>query len=107
MMSRNDDTTADAGATWTDAEWLSIEEMARVCCMSTDWILRRIEDEVIDVHWQDGRRLLSSRMVWRVRRIAEIERQFDADPHLAALVTDLIEEVRDLRRHLALRDERP
>jgi len=44
MMSRNDDTTADAGATWTDAEWLSIEEMARVCCMSTDWILRRIED---------------------------------------------------------------
>jgi chaperone modulatory protein CbpM len=37
----------------------------------------------------------------RVRRIANLESAFDADPQLAALAADLMEEVARLRRLLA------
>ena len=36
----------------------------------------------------------------RARRLARLESTFDADPELAALTTDLIEEVAALRRRL-------
>ena len=37
----------------------------------------------------------------RARRIAQLEATFDADPHLAALAADLMEEVLQLRQQLA------
>jgi chaperone modulatory protein CbpM len=37
----------------------------------------------------------------RARRIAHLETTFDADPHLAALAADLMEEVAALRQRLA------
>lgn len=36
----------------------------------------------------------------RARRVADLESVFDADPHLAALTVDLMEEVGELRRQL-------
>ena len=42
----------------------------------------------------------SSQTLVRARRIAQLEHSFDADPQLAALTTDLIEEVHQLRRQL-------
>ena len=36
----------------------------------------------------------------RARRIAQLEHSFDADPQLAAMTADLIEEVQLLRRKL-------
>ncbi len=41
-----------------------------------------------------------SATVVRARRLARLESTFDADPELAALTTDLIEEVAALRRRL-------
>jgi chaperone modulatory protein CbpM len=38
--------------------------------------------------------------VLRIEQLARIEQTYDADPQLAALVADLVEEVRDLRRRL-------
>jgi chaperone modulatory protein CbpM len=102
MTSRYDEIATRVELPAADDEWLSIEDLARACCMSVEWVQRHIEDEVIEASWQDGRRLVGSRMVWRARRIAELERQFDADPQLAALVADLIDELHRLRRHLAL-----
>ena len=43
----------------------------------------------------------ASTTLTRVRRIAHFEHNFDADPQLAALTTDLMEEVARLRRQLA------
>ncbi len=42
----------------------------------------------------------SSQTLVRARRIAHLEHSFDADPQLAALTADLIEEVQMLRRKL-------
>jgi chaperone modulatory protein CbpM len=42
----------------------------------------------------------SGATVVRARRIAHLELTFDADPHLAALTADLIEEVTNLRQQL-------
>ena len=41
----------------------------------------------------------------RARRLAQLEVTFDADPHLAALTADLIEEVAFLRRRLRHAEE--
>lgn len=78
----------------------SLEQLARVCCVSQEWLEARIEAEVLPADWRHGTLLVSSETVWRVRQIAALEHKFDADPHLAGLVTDLMVEVRTLRREL-------
>ncbi len=86
-----------------EGELFTVDDAARLCCVSAEWVLSRIEAQVIEATTADGGRVrLSSQTVWRARRIADIERQFDADPHLAALVADLIDEVRGLREQMAL-----
>lgn len=87
---------------FTDSGLLSADDMARLCCTSPEWVVSRIEEQVIEATAIGGRYHLSSQTVWRARRIADIERQFDADPHLAALVADLVDEVRSLREQIAL-----
>ena len=47
-----------------------------------------------------GRWLFTSSTVLRARRLARLESSFDADPELAALTADLIEEVAVLRQRL-------
>ncbi len=42
----------------------------------------------------------SSATLVRARRVAQLEATFDADPYLAAMTTDLMEEVARLRRRL-------
>lgn len=43
----------------------------------------------------------------RARRLARLEATFDADPELAALTADLIEEVTALRQRLRQLEGRP
>lgn len=83
-----------------EAEALPVEEIARLCCVSIEWLHSRIEQEVIYAVWRDGRYYLSSAMVYRVVQVAKIEQTYEADPQLAALVADLVEEVQHLRRQL-------
>jgi chaperone modulatory protein CbpM len=83
-----------------EGEALHIEEMAKLCCVSTQWIHTRIEQEVIDAVIKDGQYYFTGSSVVRVEQLARIEQTYDADPQLAALVADLIEEVRNLRRQL-------
>ena len=42
----------------------------------------------------------SSADLARARRMRQLERDFEADPELAALVADLLEEVADMRARL-------
>jgi chaperone modulatory protein CbpM len=70
--------------------------------MSPEWVLTRVEAGVLQpaagqaaAEWR-----FASTAVLRARRIAELERAFDADPQLAALTVDLMEEVAQLRRRL-------
>ncbi len=89
---------------WSPDEWVPVEELARACNLSTGWVVTRIQEKVLHAEQRDGQYYLSCESVWRVQQIDQLERQFDADPHLAGLVTDLMAEVRALRKQLNLKN---
>lgn len=84
-----------------DGEMLHIEEIARMCCVSNEWVYTRIEQEILHAVNRDGRYYCTSAMLFRAKQVANIEHQYDADPQLAALVVDLVEEVQALRNQIA------
>ena len=81
---------------------LSLSELARCVHMSPDWVATRVESGVLlpdrgqgAAEWR-----FASTTVVRARRLADLEHTFEADPQLAALTVDLMEEVAQLRRRL-------
>ena len=83
-----------------EGEVLLVEEMARICGVKHDWLHTRIQEDVIHAVERDGAYYLCSTSVMRIQQVAKIEQTYDADPQLAALVADLSEEIRRLRRQL-------
>ncbi|MBS0506512.1 MAG: MerR family transcriptional regulator [Proteobacteria bacterium] len=83
-----------------DAPQLTLEELAHSCCMAPDWVVERLQAGLLHAEQAGGRWQFSSATVVRARRLARLEASFDADPELAALTTDLIEEVAVLRQRL-------
>lgn len=90
-----------------DNQALSLEQLAQACRMQPQWVVERVTTGVL--HYDDADHTpgspppswrFSTHTVIRARRIADLERTFDADPQLAALTADLLEEVRQLRRRL-------
>lgn len=83
---------------------LSVHDLARACRRAPDWVIERVSAGVIEASAADASTdewLFTSTTLVRARRIAELESSFDADPYLAALTADLMEEVAELRRRLA------
>ena len=78
---------------------LSIEEFACACAVDADWVVQRAEAGLLGALARDphGWRFASEHLV-RARRMLQIERTFEADSELAALVADLLEELDRLRR---------
>jgi chaperone modulatory protein CbpM len=76
------------------------EELARACGVQLGWVRERVEAGVLQVNPATGEWRFDSTTLVRARRIAGLEADFDADPQLAALTADLIEEVDRLRRRL-------
>lgn len=92
-----------------DQAVLSLQDLARHCCTSPQWVIEHVQTGVFrydnegagttaQISAEQWR--FSSQTLVRARRIAHLEHSFDADPQLAALTTDLIEEVQQLRRQL-------
>jgi chaperone modulatory protein CbpM len=79
-----------------DEDGLTVEELASACAVSCDWIERHVEGGLLDAASTESWRFTSVQLL-RARRLADIERTFDANEELAALVVDLIEEVERLR----------
>jgi chaperone modulatory protein CbpM len=76
------------------------EDIARACGMQVGWVRERVEAGVLQVDAATGEWRFDSATLVRARRIARLEASFDADPQLAALTADLVEEVERLRRRL-------
>jgi chaperone modulatory protein CbpM len=80
---------------------LTLEDLARACAVEPQWIVERVEAGLLgsaslkSVEWR-----FASADLARARRIAALERDFDANQELAALVVDLIEEVGRLKGRL-------
>ena len=83
---------------------LDLQDLARHCQRNTAWVIEHVQTGVLSCDSQASPEAaswrFSSRTLVRARRIAHLEHSFDADPQLAALTTDLIEEVQVLRRKL-------
>ncbi|MDO4725242.1 MAG: chaperone modulator CbpM [Comamonadaceae bacterium] len=81
---------------------LSLEQLASGCRMAPDWVLARVQAGVLPAQAGagEGQWRFASATLLRARRIAHLEHAFDADPQLAALAADLMEEVADLRQQL-------
>ena len=82
-------------------EFLTLEQLCSVCALERDWLVVRVREGLIpaqggsDAEWRFTTTTLS-----RVRRMREIERNYDAAPELAALVADMLEEMDALRSRL-------
>ena len=81
---------------------LTVHDIARCARKAPEWVVTHVEAGVLQpsagqamTEW----RFASTTLV-RARRIAQLEHTFDADPQLAALTADLIEEVAELRKRL-------
>ena len=77
---------------------LSCEELASACAVTVEWIERHVASGLLDAGAAGTMRFTSVQLL-RARRLADIERTFEANEELAALVVDLIEEVERLRGH--------
>ncbi|MDO9598324.1 MAG: chaperone modulator CbpM [Azoarcus sp.] len=97
-MTRDDILSGDV----LDEITLSLDELARACAIEPQWIVERIEAGVLcgSLEGEPSCWTFVSADLARVRQLVAIERDFDANPELAALVVDLIDEVRALRAQL-------
>ncbi|MFC5480577.1 MerR family transcriptional regulator [Massilia suwonensis] len=80
---------------------LDMDELARACRVEPDWVVRHVQAGVLgEAALQTAALRFRSSDLARARRLLELERHFDADEELAALVIDLADEVRRLRARL-------
>jgi chaperone modulatory protein CbpM len=85
-----------------DESALSLDELARACQVEPDWVVRHVEAGALAGNGSVQVTTLAFRSVDldRARRLLRVERDFDANEDLAALVIDLADEVRRLRARL-------
>jgi chaperone modulatory protein CbpM len=87
---------------------LTVQDLVRGGRVSTEWVLAHVQAGVLEPCDSSDYALAAEWTTWRftdaalarVRRIAGLERAFDADPQLAALAADLMEEIARLRSRL-------
>ncbi len=85
-----------------DQSQLSLNELAHACRVPPQWIIERITEGLLlnDPPPDLSTLRFNSHALIRARRMLNIERDFDANPELAALVVDLIEQLEQFRRKL-------
>lgn len=86
-----------------DACWLTVEEAATLCAVEPEWLIEHLAAGLLPgIVAEENRLAFPAAALARVRRIARLERDFDAVPELAALICDLEEEIARLKARLAL-----
>jgi chaperone modulatory protein CbpM len=84
-----------------DEVTLTIEEIAQACSVKPEWVVARVDAGLLNctilasTTWH-----FVSADLARARQLVAIERDFDANEELAALVVDLMGEVRRLKQKL-------
>lgn len=81
--------------------YLTVEQLAALCSVEPEWVRRRIEEGLLSASKREADQWRFTAMeLTRAKRMVSIERNFEAQPELAALVADLQEELDQLRRQL-------
>lgn len=85
-----------------DETWLEMDQLCRMAEVSERWVCQRMEEGLLapaaPAPAETPR--FSAQDLRRVRRMASLERDFDAVPELASLVADLEDEIAALREKL-------
>ena len=81
-----------------DSTGLTIEELASACAVTCEWVEQHVREGFLAGEGTHGSIRFTSVHLVRARRLRDIERTFDANEELAALVVDLLEELERLRR---------
>ena len=81
---------------------LTLDELARAVDVEPDWVVRHVQMGVLgfDASVQVTTWRFGSRDLDRARRQLRLERDFEANEELAALVIDLGDEIRRLRTRM-------
>jgi chaperone modulatory protein CbpM len=81
---------------------LTLEELARAVDVEPEWVVRHVQAGVLggEAAVQVTSWRFRSRDLDRARRLLRLERDFDANEDLAALVIDLGDEIRRLHSRL-------
>ena len=91
-------------ATLLEDTMLSLDELARSCRVSREWVIERVQWGLLQneqlSHNDPASWIFDSRSFMRVKRIIAVERDFECNPELAGLVADMIEEIESLRTRL-------
>lgn len=95
-------TLHDAADALLDELWLDAPLLCRMAGVSEQWLHERVTLGLLQVRTEDaqGQWRFDAAGLRRARRIALLERDFDAVPELAALVADLEDELARLRARL-------
>lgn len=85
-----------------DELWLDMDALCRLAGVSEPWLRERLDAGLLPAHTVATREALrfDATDLRRARRLAVLERDFDAVPELAALVADLEDELAALRARL-------
>ena len=90
-----------------DGAPLSLHEMACFCEQHSDWVVTLVreglvcvERNVVVTETSPEKWLFASAAAARARQIARVQRDFDVNLDAAALMVDLMNEVRELRAQL-------
>lgn len=85
-----------------DEQTLTVDELAQACAVERQWVVVRVRSGLLGsaADQDPGEWRFASGDLARARRLVALERDFDANEELAALVADLIEEVQRLRARL-------
>lgn len=84
--------------TLLEDECLTLEQVCGACGVSSQWVVGHVlEGRLHPPGDQPSQWRFGSRDLRRVRQIRQLEIAFEAEPELAALVADLLEEINRLR----------
>jgi chaperone modulatory protein CbpM len=90
-------------ATLLEDTLLNLDELARSCQVSREWIIERVQCGVLlneDTGTDPAAWIFDSTSFIRIKRILAVERDFECNPELAGLVADMAEEIEFLRNRL-------
>ena len=100
-MARND----DMRVVLVDEALLTLEDLCRAGAVAPQWVADRVQAGLLVARQGEAAAWrFDALTLRRVRRMARLERDFDAVPELAALVADLQDEIERLRQRLARSD---
>jgi len=85
-----------------DEAHIGVDEVAGNCAVEFAWVVEYVRAGVLleNAEGDPARWSFTSRDLIRARRLRDVTHQFDANPELAGLVVDMVEELDRLRVRL-------